>query len=92
MLDIKNTDKSVITRKLFFYFVGQFLLAVAFLANGERRKALDLFQLAANGIYTDKFLIEKIINLSGEENTETKALTEYYLKVMLIINNTRIKF
>lgn len=72
-----------------FFFLGQFLLAVAFLSNGERQKALNLFQLAANGIESEQFLCDKILSQSGScasrtigAVTEGQALTEYYLFVI----------
>ncbi|XP_030768263.1 nuclear pore complex protein Nup160 homolog isoform X2 [Sitophilus oryzae] len=55
-----------------------FLLAVSFLMSAENYKALDLFQIAAKGIFTEPFMQERM--LKGDKGPQ--AYINYYLKVI----------
>uniref|UniRef100_A0A1Y1M1R8 Uncharacterized protein n=1 Tax=Photinus pyralis TaxID=7054 RepID=A0A1Y1M1R8_PHOPY len=61
-----------------------FLLAVSFLSTGEHHKAECLFVNAANGIFKDKFLMDRILTIPGSE--DKKADVNYYLKVIQLFN------
>ncbi|KAF5295355.1 hypothetical protein FQR65_LT01545 [Abscondita terminalis] len=58
-----------------------FLLAVSFLGTGEYMKAEDLFLIAAKGIFTDKFLMDRILSIPGSDDWR-RASVNYYLKVI----------
>uniref|UniRef100_A0A1B0CGF9 Putative nuclear pore complex nup160 component n=1 Tax=Lutzomyia longipalpis TaxID=7200 RepID=A0A1B0CGF9_LUTLO len=61
----------------------QFILAVSMLDSGEVEKAYDLFIQASRGVYTEPFLMEKIIGQDMEgELTTGEAIVMYYLKVI----------
>ncbi|KAG7213986.1 hypothetical protein KM043_001360 [Ampulex compressa] len=58
----------------------KFILAVALLEMGETQKACDHFLRASNGILTDVFLAD--ILLDSNVTSENNALVHYYLKVI----------
>ncbi|GAB0094315.1 Nuclear pore complex protein Nup160 homolog [Sergentomyia squamirostris] len=61
----------------------QFILGVSMLDSGEVDKAYDLFIQASRGVYTEPFLMEKIIGLDNDgEVTTNEAIVMYYLKVI----------
>ncbi|KAK4875779.1 hypothetical protein RN001_012201 [Aquatica leii] len=62
-----------------------FLLAVSFLSTGEHKKAQDLFLKAAKGIFTDKFLMDRILCVPGSDD-ERRAYVNYYLKVIQLFD------
>lgn len=55
-----------------------FLLAVSFLTSSENYKALDLFEIAAKGIFNEPFLQNRI--LKGQK--DATAYISYYLKAI----------
>ncbi|XP_059616440.1 nuclear pore complex protein Nup160 homolog [Phlebotomus argentipes] len=61
----------------------QFMLGVSMLDSGEVDKAYDLFIQASRGVYTEPFLMEKIIgqDIDGDVTTG-EAIVMYYLKVI----------
>ncbi|XP_055713609.1 nuclear pore complex protein Nup160 homolog [Phlebotomus papatasi] len=61
----------------------QFILGVSMLDSGEVEKAYDLFIQASRGVYTEPFLMDKIIgqDVDGEVTTG-EAIVMYYLKVI----------
>ncbi|XP_071559183.1 nuclear pore complex protein Nup160 homolog isoform X2 [Temnothorax nylanderi] len=58
----------------------KFILAVALLEMGEMRKACDHFLRASNGILTDVFLVDALLN--SNVTSKNKDLVHYYLKVI----------
>ncbi|XP_043288252.1 nuclear pore complex protein Nup160 homolog isoform X2 [Venturia canescens] len=58
----------------------KFILAVALLEMGETRKACDHFLRASNGVLTDSFLADVL--LESNVTSDSNALVQYYLKVI----------
>lgn len=58
---------------------NNFLLAASLLTNGENYKALQLFEGAAKGIFTEQFLAERMLT---HETSQTRAYISYYLKII----------
>lgn len=58
----------------------KFILAVALLEMGEMQKACDHFLRASNGILTDVFLVDALLN--SNVTSRNKDLVHYYLKVI----------
>ncbi|XP_045475134.1 nuclear pore complex protein Nup160 homolog [Harmonia axyridis] len=65
-----------------------FLLACSYLLTSENYKARELFELASKGIFTDSFLVSRILRNSSDGGS-IKALVTYYLKVIQLfeLNN-----
>lgn len=62
----------------------EFILAVTMLNNGELYKAYDYFMRATRGVYTEKFLFNKILGCSADNQNLCKqtVIAQYYLKVI----------
>ncbi|EFN74716.1 Nuclear pore complex protein Nup160-like protein [Camponotus floridanus] len=58
----------------------KFILAVALLEMGEVQKACDNFLRASNGILTDVFLVDALLN--SNVTSRNRDLVHYYLKVI----------
>lgn len=67
------------------------MLAVSLLTTGENYKSLELFQVAAKGIFTDEFLAQRVLN-DVQDNNQLKAYVNYYLKVLKKLNTETIIF
>lgn len=61
-----------------FVIVGNFLLAAAFLYEGQYHKAYNLFIKAADGIHSEEYLLKKIMH---NVTRNSKPIIWYYLKV-----------
>ncbi|XP_015601122.1 nuclear pore complex protein Nup160 homolog [Cephus cinctus] len=66
----------------------KFILAVALLEMGDAQKACDQFLRASNGILTDPFLADTL--LESEAMSESSALVHYYLRVIELFDQHNI--
>ncbi|EGI69420.1 Nuclear pore complex protein Nup160-like protein [Acromyrmex echinatior] len=62
----------------------KFILAVALLEMGEMQKACDHFLRASDGILTDPFLVEALLN--SNVTSRNRDLVYYYLKVIKLFD------